>query len=171
MLADMSIAETTQYLTFTLDEAVFALDISRVREVLDLVAMTKVPRAPAYMIGVINLRGRVVPVFDLRIKFGMSPTTRTLNTCVIIIEVIVDNERTVLGTLADSVKEVIDLETEVIEPAPRMGTRLRNDIIKGMGKHRDGFIILLDIDRVFSADEISVVEDGVGVQSLTHEWG
>jgi len=109
-MAAATIAETTQFLTFKLGEEVFALDITKVREVLDFTTVTKVPRTPEFMRGVINLRGSVVPVVDLRLKFGMSRTENTVNTCVIIAEVAVDGERMVLGALPDSVQEVLDLE-------------------------------------------------------------
>ena len=149
--------ETTQFLTFRLDEEIFALDITKVREVLDYTIVTKVPRTPDFMRGVINLRGSVVPVVDLRIKFGMSATESGVNTCIIITEVQVDNESVVLGALADAVQEVLDLDAGSIAPPPRIGTKLRTDFIKGMGKQNDRFIIILDIDKVFSAEEMSVV--------------
>ncbi len=158
------IMETTQYLTFKLDDEVFALDITKVREVLDFTTVTKVPRTPEFMRGVINLRGSVVPVVDLRLKFGMSKTEKTVNTCIIIVEVKVDDETTVLGALADSVQEVMDLESDHIEPAPKIGTRLNTEFIKGMGKRDDRFVILLDIDKVFSTSELAVVQ-------ATHEAG
>ena len=153
------ITETTQYLTFKLDKEVFALDISKVREVLDFTTVTKVPRTPDFMRGVINLRGNVVPVVDMRLKFGMSVTEKTVNTCIIITEIEMDGDTTVLGALADSVQEVIDLEPEQIEPAPRIGTRLNTDFIRGMGKRDDHFIMILDIDKVFSADDLSLVQE------------
>jgi len=145
----------TQYLTFRLGEEVFALDITKVREVLDFTTVTKVPRTPDFMRGVINLRGSVVPVVDLRLKFGMTVSETTVNTCIIISEVTVDGDTTVLGALADSVQEVVDLERGNIAPAPRIGTKLRTDFIKGIGKQNDQFVILLDIDRVFSSDELA----------------
>ncbi|KPK02403.1 MAG: chemotaxis protein CheW [Nitrospira bacterium SG8_35_4] len=153
------IAEATQHLTFKLDEEVFAVDISKVREVLEFTSVTKVPRTPAFMRGVINLRGSVVPVVDLRLKFGMSETSRTVNTCIIIVEVSLDGELTVLGALADSVQEVFEFEPRQIEPAPKIGTRLKTEFIKGMGKRDDEFIIILDIDKVFSSEELAVVQD------------
>ncbi len=152
-----AIAETTQYLTFKLGNEVYALDIGKVREVLDFTTVTKVPRTPDFMRGVINLRGSVVPVVDLRLKFGMSATEKTVNTCVIITEVTVDGDTTVLGALADSVQEVIDLMPSDISAAPKIGTRLRTEFIRGMGKRDDKFIIILDIDKVFSAEELSIV--------------
>jgi len=158
------IIETTQYLTFKLEKEVFALDISKVREVLDFTAITKVPRTPEFMRGVINLRGNVVPVVDMRLKFGMTKTENTVNTCIIIVEINLDGETTVLGALADAVQEVIELESGQIGPAPKIGTRLTTDFIQGMGKRDEGFIIILDIDRVFSADELSLVQEAGGRQ-------
>ena len=153
-----AITETTQYLTYKLGDEVFALDIAKVREVLDYTPITKVPRTPEFMRGVINLRGSVVPVVDLRLKLGMTGTEKTVNTCIIITEVTVDSETTVLGALADSVQEVVDLEPGQIEPAPQIGTRLNTEFIKGMGKQNNRFIIILDINRVFSVDELALVQ-------------
>ena len=147
--------ETTQYLTFTLGEEVFALDIGKVREVLDFTGVTKVPQTPDFMSGVINLRGNVVPVVDLRLKFGMTASEKSVNTCVIITEVSLGGENTVLGAIADSVQEVLDLEPSQIEPPPRIGSKLNTDFILGMGKHNDRFIIILNIDKVFLADELA----------------
>ncbi|MEW6116564.1 MAG: chemotaxis protein CheW [Nitrospirota bacterium] len=152
------ITETTQYLTFKLDEEVFALDIAKVREVLDFTSITKVPQTPEFMRGVINLRGSVVPVVDMKLKFGIAKTERTVNTCIIIVEIAVDNEIAILGALADSVQEVIELEPESIEPAPRIGTRLNTEFIKGMGKRDNQFIMILDIDKIFSTDELAIVQ-------------
>lgn len=165
-MAVAGITELSQYLTFKLDDEIFALDISKVREVLEFVSVTKVPRTPDFMRGVINLRGSVVPVLDLRLKFGLSMTEKTVNTCVIIVEVMLDSEKTILGTLADSVQEVMELEPESIEPAPKIGNKLRTDFIKGMGKHGEEFIIILDIDRVFSVEELSLVQDVGGMKEL-----
>lgn len=150
-----NITETAQYLTFRLEDEVFALDISQVREVLDFTAITKVPRSPDFMRGVINLRGSVVPVVDMRLKFSMTRTEQTLNTCIIIAEINVEGETLVLGALADSVQEVIELDPSNIEPAPRIGSRFDTEFIKGMGKRDEEFIIILDIDRIFSAGELA----------------
>jgi purine-binding chemotaxis protein CheW len=146
--------QAKQYLTFRLGDEVFALEIGKVREVLDFSGVTKVPQTPDFMRGVINLRGSVVPVVDMNLKFGMGSTEKTVNTCVIIVEITVDTETTVVGALADSVQEVLDLEAEEIEPAPRIGTRLNTDFIKGMGKQGEEFLIILDIDRIFSSQEL-----------------
>ena len=152
------ITESTQHLTFKLDDEVFAVDISKIREVLEFKAVTKVPRTPEFMCGVINLRGGVVPVVDLRLKFGMPVAERTVNTCIIIVEVSLDNETTVIGALADSVQEVFELESDQIEPAPKIGTRLNTEFIRGMGKRDGEFIIILDIDKAFSSDELAIVQ-------------
>jgi len=157
-MATTSSTETTQFLTFKLGDEVFALDITKVREVLDFTTVTKVPRTPDFMRGVINLRGSVVPVVDLRLKFGMTKTESSVNTCIIIAEVTVDNDTTILGALADSVQEVLDLEPGSIAAAPKIGTRLKTEFIKGMGKRDDRFIIILDIDKVFSSDELALVK-------------
>ncbi len=157
-MSGTGIMEMTQYLTFKLKDEVFALDISKVREVLDFTTVTKVPKTPEFMRGVINLRGTVVPVVDLNLKFGRSKTEKTVNTCIIIAEVTVDNETTVLGALADSVQEVMDLEPGQIEAAPRIGTRLNTEFIRGMGKRDNSFVIILDIDKVFSTDELALVQ-------------
>jgi purine-binding chemotaxis protein CheW len=159
------ITETRQYLTFKLGNEVFATDVAKVREVLDFTQITEIPRTPDFMSGVINLRGSVVPVVDLRLCFEMSKTEKTRNTCIVVVEVLLENESTVIGALADSVEEVIDLEPDQIQPAPRIGTQIRTDFIKGMGKRDNQFIMILDIDRVFSAEELMAVrtaESGKG---------
>ena len=154
-----TITETEQYLTFKLDEEVFALDISKVREVLDFTTVSKVPQTPDFMLGVINLRGSVVPVVDMRLKLGMTRTEKSVNTCIIIVEIELDGETTVLGALADSVREVMDIDPDQIEPPPRIGTRLKTKFIKGMGKHDGEFVIILDIDKVFSSNELALADE------------
>jgi len=150
--------ETTQFLTFQLAEELFALNIAKVREVLDFTTVTRVPRMPAFLRGVINLRGSVVPVVDLRRKFGMKETEQTVNTCIIITEVAVNGDATVLGCLADSVQEVLDLESGQISPPPKIGTKLRTDFIAGMGRRGERFIMILDIDKIFSAEELTAFD-------------
>jgi purine-binding chemotaxis protein CheW len=158
-MGEKVLVETNQYLTFKLRDEVFALDISKVREVLDFTDVTKVPQTPDFMRGVINLRGNVVPVVDMRLKFGLSQTEKTVNTCVIITEIEVDGETTVVGAMADSVQEVLDLEPEQIEPPPRIGTKLNTDFIMGMGKHNEQFIMILNIDKFFSVTELADTQD------------
>ncbi len=152
-----SSGESRQYLTFTLAEEQYAVDVDDVKEVLELTTVTRVPRTQEYMRGVINLRGSVVPVIDLRLKFGMEATEKTIDTSIVVLEVKLGGSTVTVGALADSVQEVINLDESVIEPPPRIGTRINTDFIRGIGKQDERFIIVLDIDRVFSEDEISAV--------------
>ncbi len=161
-MSALSADGTRQYLTFQLGEEVFAIDVANVREILEFNSVTRVPRSPEYMRGVINLRGSVVPVFDMRLKFGMSTTEKTINTCIVVVEVSYEGEDIIIGALVDSVQEVFELEANQIEPAPKIGTHLRTEFIKGMGKRDERFIIILDIDKVFSAEEITSVQEMAG---------
>jgi len=154
-----SINGTRQYLTFQLDDEVFAIDVANVREILEFNSVTRVPKSPEYMRGVINLRGSVVPVFDMRLKFGMTGTERTINTCIVVVEVSYEGEDIIIGALVDSVQEVFELEADQIEPAPKIGTHLRTEFIRGMGKRDETFIIILDIDKVFSVEERAVLAE------------
>jgi purine-binding chemotaxis protein CheW len=156
-MSEIKITETALYLTFKLGEELFALNVSQVREVLDLTTITKVPRAPAFMRGVINVRGSVVPVVDMRTKFGLEQVSDTQDTRTIVLDLSMDGETTVIGALADSVHEVIELDPAQIEAPPKIGMRWKSEFIKGIGKRNDAFIIILDIDRVFSAEEMALV--------------
>lgn len=154
--------ESGQYLTFVLADEVFAFDITKVREVLEFSKVTRVPQTPDMMIGVINLRGSVVPIIDLRLKFNMPKGDLTVNTCIIIIETVIENDSVIIGALVDSVKEVMDLDQEHIEPPPKIGTKLNTDFIRGMGKLKDQFIIILNIAKIFSSDELTMVQQVSG---------
>lgn len=153
-----TITEVRPYLTFKLGDEVFALDVTGVREVLDFTAITKIPRTPEFMRGVINLRGSVVPVLDLRLAFNMPRTETTVNTCIIVVEIAVATERVVVGALADSVLEVAELEPEHIQPAPSIGATVKTDFIRGMGKRDSEFVMILDLDRVFGAGELEALK-------------
>jgi purine-binding chemotaxis protein CheW len=146
-----------RFLTFTLGEVFFALNIYSVREILDLPDITRIPGAPEYMRGVVNVRGTAVPVMDLRQKFGLGRVEKTLNTRVVIVEIVKNETTSVVGAMADSVKEVLELEPEAIDPPPAMGAAVRTDFIRGIGKHGGRFILILDVDKVFSSDEIQDV--------------
>lgn len=148
-----------QYLTFTLDAEIYAINIVQVREVLDMTKITKVPRMPEFMRGVINLRGGVVPVIDLRRKFNIPVAEDTVDTCIMIMEIRVDDNKTVIGAIADSVREVITLEKKDIEPPPKLGNRLDTDFIRGMSKIDEEFIIILNVENMFTADEIESARD------------
>jgi purine-binding chemotaxis protein CheW len=153
-------SDVTQYLTFKLDDEIFAVDVAKVREILDFTPATKVPGTPDFMRGIINVRGNVVPVVDMRLKFGLSETAKTVDTCIVVMEIVVEEETTVLGALVDSVQEVFELDAGQIEPAPRIGTRLKTGFIKGIGKRNNDLIIILNIDEVFSSDELLTIQDG-----------
>jgi purine-binding chemotaxis protein CheW len=158
-----------QFLSFLLDGEVFALDVSKVREILDRTDLTRIPRMPRYMRGALNLRGAVVPVIDLRVKFGLEPAEVTLDTCVIVIEVVVDGETSVIGGLVDAVDEVFELPEDRLEPAPRMGARLDAEFIEAMGRRDDDFVIILDADRVFSVDEVIEIRSSVSDATTNDE--
>jgi purine-binding chemotaxis protein CheW len=149
--------ETSQYMTFKLGDEFFAINVSQVREVLEVLQITKVPTAPAYMRGVVNVRGQAIPVVDLRLRFGLPSTVDTLNTRVIVMELNIDGETAIIGGLADSVHEVIELEPGNINPPPRIAMRWRTDFILGMGKRGEEFIIILDVNAVFSSEELIAV--------------
>jgi len=154
-----TLIETKQYLTFKLNEEIFGVDVAQVREILDYIKITKVPQTPDFMCGVINLRGSVVPVIDMNMKFGMKKTEKTVNTCIVVVEVDVEGDIIIIGALVDSVQEVFEIEPQNIEPAPKIGTKLNTEFIKGMGKREGEFIIILEIDKVFSFEELTVVQN------------
>ncbi|HTX73366.1 MAG TPA: chemotaxis protein CheW [Rectinemataceae bacterium] len=153
----METSTINQYLTFTLDNEQYAIGVAKVREVLEHTKITKLPRTAVFMKGIINLRGAGVPVIDLRLKFGLAETPITKDTSIIVMEVESEEGRVVVGALADAVHEVVEIDDASIENAPRFGTRLAAEFIRGVGKRDDGFIIILDIDRIFNAEEITVL--------------
>jgi len=152
-----TITQAGQYITFKLGDELFAINVSQVREVLDLSLITKVPSAPAYMRGVVNVRGNAIPVVDLRLKFGLPNATDTVSTRILVLELELDGEATVLGGIADSVHEVIELDPAQINPPPTIAMRWRSEFIQGMGKRGDEFIIILNIGAVFSLAELNLV--------------
>lgn len=154
--------DINQFLTFTLGKEIFALDIGTVREVLELTSITKIPRTPNFMRGVINLRGNAVPVVDMRMKMGMSQGEDTVDTCIIIVEIEFDGELTVMGALVDSVREVFEMMPDSIEPAPKMGAAVNAEYIRGMGRQDEKFIIILEINKIFSAEELALVRGMAG---------
>ena len=161
----MSDNTTLQYLTFALGEEVFALETGCVREVIELVSVTRIPKTPPFMRGVINLRGHAVPVVDLRIKFDMPKVADTVNTCIIIVDVEVEGENCFMGAIVDSVREVFEMTSDQINPPPRMGTSIRADFIRGMGKQNEEFIMILDIGKVFSQEELALVLENEGTEA------
>jgi purine-binding chemotaxis protein CheW len=151
--------ETRQYITFKLGDELFAIDVAQVREVLEVSTITKVPTAPACMRGVVNVRGQATPVVDLRLRFGLPHGADTVHTRTIVMELQLDGETTVLGGIADSVHEVIELDAGDIDAPPRIAMRWRTEFTQGMGRRGDDFIIILDVNKVFSHEELALVGD------------
>ncbi len=149
--------DTDQFLAFRLGAESFAFEIERVREVLSYTKVTNVPQTPDFMRGVINLRGNVVPVVDLRLLFGLEEGELSVDTCIIIVEVLFESETIELGAKADAVSEVFNLKRDEIEPAPKLGAHLETDYIQGMGKKGEEFVLILDIEKVFSAEILTAV--------------
>ncbi len=147
--------EAAQFLTFSLGDEVFALDIRGVREIIQPGPTTAVPLMPAFVRGVINLRGAVVPVIDLNARFGRGPSQIGKKTCVVIFDTLRDGERTELGLLVDAVSEVVEIPAGAIQPAPNFGGAVRRDFIRGIGKLAERFIILLEPDKAFDMDEMA----------------
>jgi purine-binding chemotaxis protein CheW len=143
-----------QYLTFFLAGEEYAISILQVTDIIECGAVTRVPGTPPWIRGVHNLRGTVVPVIDLAIKFGLPATEITRRTCIVIVELRADDETLIMGVMADSVHQVVDFNSEQIQPAPAFGPRVHVDCLLGMASSNGKFVLLLDIDRIFSSDEI-----------------
>jgi purine-binding chemotaxis protein CheW len=150
-----AIEESGQYLTFLQRGEMFAIGILGIKEIIEYAKLTTVPLMPDFISGVINIRGAVVPVIDLSARFGRKAAATTRRSCIVIIETVNDNEKMDIGIIVDSVSEVLEILPTNIEPAPRFGTNIRADFISGMGKVNDKFVIILDISRVLSVNEMS----------------
>jgi len=150
--------EIQQFLTFLLGENVYAFEVSHVREILEVIPITRVPRTPEYLRGVINNRGSVIPVLDVKQKFGMGKTGKGLNTCIIVAELMLGNDALTVGVLSDSVQEVVELDAGQIQPPPKVGAGEGAEFLMGIGKKDDRFIMIMDINHLFNAQELSVVQ-------------
>jgi purine-binding chemotaxis protein CheW len=148
-----------KYLTFVLAGEEYGIGILKVKEIIGLMPITTVPQTPSYMKGVINLRGKVIPIVDLRVKFGMEATVHTEKTCIIVVEVASGGNKVMIGILVDSVSEVLNIKGGDIEDTPNFGSRLNTNYILGMAKTGGRVKILLEIDRVLSTEEIGVLEN------------
>jgi len=142
------------FLSFKLSEEVFAINVSQVLNILEMSQITRIPKAPNYMKGVINLRGTVLPVVDLRIKFNLPEKETTVDTSIIVLNINLNGEGVLVGILVDAVREVLELKNSEIAPTPSIGTKYNSGFIKGMWRTDDKFIMILDIDKVFSTEEI-----------------
>ncbi|MBT1698425.1 chemotaxis protein CheW [Fulvivirgaceae bacterium PWU4] len=147
------------YLTFRLGDETFAASVNHVLEILELSKITKVPRAPHFMRGVINLRGNVLPVIDTRIKFGLDKADDTVNTCILVMNLESEKQKIMLGALVDAVQEVREIEQSSIQPAPSIGSKYRSEFIEGMVKVNDQFVMILNLALVFTTDEVSIIQE------------
>lgn len=148
-------AEAGKYLTFQLGAEVYGIEILKVQEIIGLMNVTHVPRTPPFVRGVINLRGKVIPVVDLRVKFGLEAHDDTERTCIIVVQVACEDQRVTMGILVDEVSEVLYIDNSQIEPPPSLGVTVDTNFILGMGKVGEKVVMLLGVDRVLSADEIA----------------
>lgn len=163
--AALAAGEQQQYLTFLLGEEMFAIGILSVREIIEYGFVTEVPMTPHFIRGVINLRGAVVPVVDLAVRFGRAPRDVTKRTCIVIVDVESARGSLQMGIVVDAVSAVLEIAGADIEPPPEFGTRIRSDFITGMGKIEGRFVVVLDVDRVLLVEEVAVVA-GMGRPEL-----
>lgn len=150
------------YLTFKLRDEIFGANVAKVLNILEMTKITKVPKAPPYMKGVINLRGSVLPLIDTRIKFDMGETVYTTNTCILVLDIEMGGETVHVGALVDSVQEVIEIDDANIQPPPSIGSKYKSEFIDGMAKIGDDFIMLLNMDLIFSTSELTLLKESSG---------
>jgi purine-binding chemotaxis protein CheW len=156
-----------KYLTFALGKEEYGLEILKVREIIGWMDITALPRTPSYVKGVVNLRGQVIVVVDLRSRFGMEPAPRTDQTCIIVVEISHENRKLSTGIIVDRVSEVLEIAGEKIEDPPTFGASIATDFILGMGKIGESVKILLDIDRVLTSDEVAKIAEKSAEQQPT----
>ena len=161
---------SNKYLSFTMNDEVFALDIVRVREVLDMDKITKIPKSPSYMRGVVNLRGNAIPVMDLKSKFGLGITKTTINTRIIIIEIVHNYEYEIAGIMADSVREVLELDPEQIDDPPKMGASVDTEYLMGVAKRSEEFILVLELSNIIKQDHLGKVIEDMPSTSIKHDY-
>lgn len=150
-------AQGGKYLTFSLAAEEYGLEILKVREIIGIMDITSMPQMPSYVKGVINLRGKVIPVIDLRLKFGLPPADYTEQTCIVVVDC-----GTLVGVIVDTVQEVLDIQSNQIDPPPPLGATVDTSFVLGMGKVKDDVKILLDIDRVLASDQLAAALAGAG---------
>lgn len=150
---------TIQLLTFTMSGETYALEVTSTREVLEYSEITPIPRTPAWIRGILNLRGSVIPVLDLKQKLGMGATEKSRDACILILELLLDGEQTVVGVMADSVKEVFEIDTSTLEPPPRFGAKISTDYLHGVGRRDGRLFILLDVQRIFTSSELVLADE------------
>lgn len=150
---------TESYLTFKLQTELFAINVSQVLEILEVKPITRVPKSPPFLKGVINLRGSILPVIDTRSKFAMGEAEFTIDTCIIVLSITGEKEALLVGAIVDSVQKVIDIPDDLIQISPSMSTMYREEFITGIGKAEDEFVMILNIDKVFSAEDVYAITE------------
>jgi purine-binding chemotaxis protein CheW len=155
---------TSSYLTFKLGDEIFAAHVSKVLNILEVPKITKVPKSPDYMMGAINLRGNILPVIDTRIKFGMPTTEISTNTCILVLDINIEDEPVQVGAIVDAVQEVLEFDEKVLLPPPSVGSRYKSEFIENVVQNNDEFIMVLNMDLIFSVDELSSITQ-VGVET------
>ncbi len=151
-----------KYLTFLLEDESYGIEILKVQEIIGMQTITRIPRTPEYVKGVINLRGKVIPVIDLRLRFGIEAAEVSRKTCIIVVQVSKSDASVTMGIVVDEVSEVLEISSNEIEPAPSFGTRVETSFILGMAKTEDSVKILLDIDRIMSEEEMDALAKSAG---------
>lgn len=151
--------QAKSFLSFKLDTEHFAIPVMKIMEILEVPKITKVPQAPVFLVGVINLRGAVLPVIDTRVKFGMTPIDFTINTCILVVNITFNEEQIMVGALVDFVSEVFDYDERKIKPSPTIVTKYRSDYIEGMIQEEDHFMMVLNIDKVFSLNDLESIAE------------
>jgi purine-binding chemotaxis protein CheW len=164
-----SATKINSYLTFKLEDEIFGANVSKVLNILEMTKITKVPKSPPYMKGVINLRGSVLPLIDTKIKFDMGETIYTPNTCILVLDIDINGDPVHVGALVDSVQEVIEIDESQIMPAPTIGSKYKSEFIEGMAKLNNEFIMLLNMDMIFSTSELSLLRDSSGELEVEEE--
>ncbi|PBQ33763.1 chemotaxis protein CheW [Sphingobacteriaceae bacterium] len=157
LIRDEKTEATKSFLSFKLAEEHFAIEVMKIMEILEVPKITKVPHAPDFLKGVVNLRGGVLPVIDARIKFGLQPIEMTVDTCILVLSIGLNDETVTVGAMVDSVSEVFEMEEKYIQPSPSIGSKYRADFIQGMIKEKDQFMMLLDIDKVFTSQDLEAI--------------
>jgi purine-binding chemotaxis protein CheW len=164
-MAEEKTTQINSYLTFKLGEEEFAAHVSKVLNILEMKKITKVPKAPEYMKGVINLRGMVLPVVDTRIKFGLPETEYTDQTCIVVMDLDIGEDIVHVGALVDEVSAVIEIDEEDIGPPPSIGTTYKSEFISGVTKSDESFIMILDLIKIFSTSDINMLKESQKLQT------
>lgn len=157
------------YLSFRLADEVFAVHVAKVMEIIEVSRITKIPQTPDFMRGITNLRGNVLPIIDSRLKFGMEQVEDTVDTCIIVLSITIDEDEVTVGALVDSVVEVVDIAEKQIKAKPKIGKKYASQYINGIAQVDEDFIILLDVDQVFSSEEITLIKERVDETEITNQ--